>query len=217
MKALFVNGSPRKNWNTHKMLESAMEGASEAGAETELVHLYDLNFKGCLGCMACKLKGGKSLGRCVVNDGLKPVLNYAHEADIVVIGSPIYWHEVTGETRCFLERLLFQYNSYDDYDKPLSTPKQTAMIYTMNMPEKLHPRFGYDEMFRKYEDLLTHFFGHCATLYSAETMQVSDYSCYHLGVFNEEKRKLRHEQVFPKELQNAFELGNRLVEKVKAQ
>ena len=38
MKALFVNGSPRKNWNTHQMLESAMEGAAEVGAKTELVH-----------------------------------------------------------------------------------------------------------------------------------------------------------------------------------
>ena len=34
MKALFINGSPRKNWNTAKMLESAMKGASDAGAET---------------------------------------------------------------------------------------------------------------------------------------------------------------------------------------
>ena len=48
MKALFVNGSPRKNWNTHKMLESAMEGAGEAGAKTELAHLYDTAFKGCV-------------------------------------------------------------------------------------------------------------------------------------------------------------------------
>ena len=57
MKALFVNGSPRKNWTTHKMLESAMEGAREAGAETELVHLYDAAFKGCVSCFACKVKG----------------------------------------------------------------------------------------------------------------------------------------------------------------
>ena len=39
MKALFVNGSPRKNWNTHKMLESAMKGASDSGAECEMIHL----------------------------------------------------------------------------------------------------------------------------------------------------------------------------------
>ena len=57
MKALFVNGSPRKNWNTHQMLESAMEGAAEAGAAVELAHLYDFAFKGCVSCFACKVAG----------------------------------------------------------------------------------------------------------------------------------------------------------------
>lgn len=47
MKALFINGSPRKKWNTVKVLESAMKGAQEAGAEVELVNLYDIDFKGC--------------------------------------------------------------------------------------------------------------------------------------------------------------------------
>ena len=46
VKAVFVNGRPRKKWNTFKMLESAMKGAQEAGAETELVNLYDVDFQG---------------------------------------------------------------------------------------------------------------------------------------------------------------------------
>ena len=41
MKALFFNGSPRKNWTTVKMLDEAMKGAAEAGADVELIHLYD--------------------------------------------------------------------------------------------------------------------------------------------------------------------------------
>ena len=54
VKAVFVNGSPRKEWNTFKMLESAMKGAQEAGAETELVNLYDVDFKGCKSCLPAK-------------------------------------------------------------------------------------------------------------------------------------------------------------------
>ncbi len=48
MKALFINGSPRKNGNTAQLLKRAMDGAREAGAEVELVNLYDrnLNYKG---------------------------------------------------------------------------------------------------------------------------------------------------------------------------
>ena len=41
MKALFINGSPRKNGNTAQLLKRAMDGAREAGAEVELVNLYD--------------------------------------------------------------------------------------------------------------------------------------------------------------------------------
>ena len=52
MKALFINGSPRKNGNTAKLLQRAMEGAEAAGAEVEWVNLYDrkLNIKGCMSC-----------------------------------------------------------------------------------------------------------------------------------------------------------------------
>ena len=45
--AMFFNASPRKGWNTAKMLEAAKAGAEEAGAETEIVNLYDISFPGC--------------------------------------------------------------------------------------------------------------------------------------------------------------------------
>ena len=80
MKALFVNGSPRKNWNTHKMLESAMEGAGEARAETELAHLYDTAFKGCVSCFACKVKNSRTNGLCAFRDPLTPTLEKARIA-----------------------------------------------------------------------------------------------------------------------------------------
>ena len=44
MKVLAINGSPRKKWNTATLLEKAIEGAASVDAETELVHLYDLDF-----------------------------------------------------------------------------------------------------------------------------------------------------------------------------
>jgi multimeric flavodoxin WrbA len=68
MKILAVNGSPRKKWNTAILLNKALEGAESQGAETALIHLYDLNFKGCTSCFACKMKDGNSFGRCAVRD-----------------------------------------------------------------------------------------------------------------------------------------------------
>ena len=78
VKALFINGSPRKNGNTAQLLKRAMDGAREAGAEVELVNLYDrnLNYKGCMSCFACKLKGGKK-GVCSFKDDLQPILQKA--------------------------------------------------------------------------------------------------------------------------------------------
>ena len=46
MKAIAINGSPRKGWNTDMILQAALKGAADAGAEVEMIHLYDLNFTG---------------------------------------------------------------------------------------------------------------------------------------------------------------------------
>jgi hypothetical protein len=70
MKVIAFNGSPRKDWNTAALLGKALEGAASQGAETELFHLYDLNYKGCVSCFACKTRNGKSYGRCAVKDDL---------------------------------------------------------------------------------------------------------------------------------------------------
>lgn len=69
-----INGSPRREWNTAQLLKSALRGAAAASMKTNLYHLYDLDFKGCISCFACKLIGGSSYGRCAVQDGLTPVL-----------------------------------------------------------------------------------------------------------------------------------------------
>lgn len=62
MNVIAINGSPRKKWNTATLLEHTLEGAKSQGADTELVHLYDLDYKGCTSCFACKLKDGKNYG-----------------------------------------------------------------------------------------------------------------------------------------------------------
>ena len=75
MKVMAINGSPRKQGNTATLLNKALEVAKSHGAETEMVHLYDLDYKGCRSCYACKLKGGKSYGKCAIRDSLTPVLD----------------------------------------------------------------------------------------------------------------------------------------------
>ncbi len=114
MKTIAVNGSPRKNWNTAILLENALKGAVSEGSKTELIHLYNLNFKGCISCFKCKKHGGKNFGKCAVKDDLTPVLKKIDKADVLIIGSPIYIGSVSGEMKSFMERLLFQYMIYSN-------------------------------------------------------------------------------------------------------
>ena len=71
---IVINGSPRTKWNTATLLEHALAGAASQGADTEHAHLYDLGYTGCTSYFACKLKGGKSYGKCAMKDGLTPAL-----------------------------------------------------------------------------------------------------------------------------------------------
>ena len=111
MKVILLNGSPRKGWNTDILLHKAAEGAESVGAETEIINLYELNFKGCRSCMACNMDG-KSWGHCAWNDDLKEALDKIDRADGLILGSPIYFGDVAAEMRAFLERFLFQYTNF---------------------------------------------------------------------------------------------------------
>lgn len=208
MSIVAINGSPRKNHNTATLLQKALEGAGAAGAETELIHLYELNFKGCISCFACKLKGGKSYGRCAVKDGLTPVLEKIFAADAVILGSPVYLHSVTGEMRSLLERMIFPYLVYDKaYSTLFPRSIPVGFIYTMNVTEDRMKEFGYDQVFGGTEQALRRIFGSLETLFVHDTYQFSDYSKYVVTAFDEKAKAKRRREQFPLDCQKAFALG----------
>ena len=208
MKVLAINGSPRKKWNSATLLEKALEGAASRGAETEFIHLYDLDYKGCTSCFACKLKGGKSYGKCAMNDGLTPVLEKLAHADAFVLGSPIYFGTVTGEMRSFMERLLFPYLTYTRPPGSLFGRKiPTAFIYTMNVSEELMKEYHYSVHIGLNENVLSRTFGRAESLCSFETLQFEDYDKVVFSYFDPEERRERRKTVFPEDCQKAFELG----------
>ncbi|MDR1179428.1 MAG: flavodoxin family protein [Spirochaetales bacterium] len=208
MNVLAVNGSPRKGWNTHLLVQEALRGAASGGANTELVHLYDLNFRGCISCFECKRPGGPSLGRCAVRDELRPVLDKIDACDALIVGSPIYIHEISASARAFIERLTFQYITYrKDGSSFFKRRIQTALIYTMNIPESSLEDAGYSAMFKTYETLFTRLLGPVQSLICTATWQTPDYSKYEMSMFNGEERKKRREEVFPMDLKKAFEMG----------
>ncbi|AKB47289.1 iron-sulfur flavoprotein [Methanosarcina sp. Kolksee] len=217
MKVIAINGSPRKNWNTATLLEKTLEGAASEGAETELIHLYDLDFKGCISCFACKLKGGKSFGKCAVKDELTPVLERLEEADAVILGSPIYLGNSTGEMRSFMERYIFPYITYST-DIQTFYPKNISVgfIYTMNITEDLFELVGTNKLIEANEWVATKIFGYSESLCSTDTYQFDDYSKYASSVFNPQEKANRRKEVFPQDCQKAFEMGARFVKRQKA-
>lgn len=211
MKLIALNGSPRKEWNTATLLKKALEGAGSQGAETELIHLYDVTYTGCTSCFACKEKGGKSYGRCAVRDGLRPILKSLEAADAVLLGSPIYLGNITGEMQSFLERFVFPYLTYTDPPGSLFPRKiRTGFVYTMGIPEDMMKTVGYGQRFAAVEGLLTRIFGASETLLCFDTCQFKDYSKMVAPRFDPAKKWKRRQEIFPLDCQKAFELGVRL-------
>lgn len=202
-----INGSPRKKGNTATLLTKALEGAAGTGAETELIHLYDLNYKGCLSCFACKRKNGKNFGRCVVKDGLTPVLEKITKARAVIFGSPIYIADVTGELRSCLERLVFPNVSYDDWSTYFTGSLNIGFIYTMNMDKDEMREDNYDVLFAMHSRLSGWFGGRFEYIVSNETWQFDDYSLYAAAGFDEEHKAKVREEIFPKDCERAESMG----------
>ena len=214
MKAIAINGSPRKKWNTATLLEKAIEGAASQGAETRLIHLYDLIFRGCISCFACKKRGGESYGTCAVKDDLTAIYAEIKEASALILGSPIYFGDVTGIMRSFLERLLFPYLAYESPPRTLFPRKiRTAWIYTMNAPEESAKRLDYDRLFSANESVMRMVFGHSESIMSYNTYQFSDYSTMVADRFDVEQKEKRRREIFPIDCQKAYDMGVALTKK----
>ena len=215
MTVIGINGSPREEWTTAKLLTQALEGAASQGADTQLVHLYDLDFKGCTSCFACKLIDGPSNGRCALKDDLTPVLRrIEEEADALLLATPVYFGSQSGEMRSFLERLLFAPLVYSDPPRTAFPRRiRTGVIYTMNAPEEAIVQLGYEALFRATEATLRRILGESETLCSYDTYQFPDYSKVVMERMDPVKKAERREQVFPEDCRKAFEFGRRLASK----
>lgn len=209
-KIYIINGSPRKNWNTAKMCESFAQGAKSKGAQTEIINLYDLDFKGCRSCFACKLKDGKNFGKCAYPDDLTKILENILYSDGLVIASPIYFGEITGVTRMFLERLLFPLFQYDaDYSSVAPKKLKTAVIYTMNVDETTCKSL-YSDTLNRFEWFFEKMFTKPERITAFDTYQFKDYDKYAAECFDKNHKLNVHETQFPKDIEKAFVAGQNM-------
>jgi multimeric flavodoxin WrbA len=209
MKIYAINGSPRKKWNTAMMLERFAEGVKSVDptAEVKTINVYDYNFTGCRSCFGCKLKATPQ-GQCVIKDDIHDILADVRQSDGVVFGSPVYFLDLSGQLRCFLERLL--------YPGATEKPIPSAFIYTMNATEEMM-----EQIFRRNLDSSA---GFVEGNFRSKPEQIFSFDTYQRPLENEhlyrpsrhsnEDKKLRRETEFPKDLESAYEAGVRMAKKI---
>ncbi len=217
-KVIVLNGSPRKNFNTAKLLKEAQKGAESVGAEVEYFNLYEYNFLGCRSCFACQRKGSTTEGICAINDDIKPILEKCINADAIIIGTPVYFSYPTGVFRSFVERLMFANHTYmvdkehGGLQRRLDKVIPTGVIFTMNCPEQLASEINYHTILGENVNSLNHIMGYAEGLYSYDTKQFADFSKYNCDLFDEEHKNQVQQTQFPIDLENAYDLGKRLAQ-----
>lgn len=101
MNILVLNGSPRPNGNTKKMIQAFTEGAESVGHHVETIDVCQKNIHGCRACEYCHTKGQ---GACIQKDDMQEVVDLLQEADMLVLASPIYYHGISGQLKCVIDR-----------------------------------------------------------------------------------------------------------------
>ncbi len=208
MKIIAINGSPRKNKNTVTLLNRALEGAKSQGSEIELINLYDLKYRGCISCFACKRKDGEH-GKCAMKDDLTHVLEKLKTADAIIFGSPIYNMNITSGISALLERFVFSNVIYST-EIPTVYPRkiQSRFIYTMGITEKYMDDTGYKLVLKPYQDSISMVLGNpIKLLYSYDTYQFTDYEKYESSMFSEKAKAKHRAEQFPIDCQKAFDMG----------
>ncbi len=105
MKIIVLNGSPRPSGNTKAMISAFTEGAERAGHEVTDFDVCRMNIKGCLACEYCHTKAFR---QCVQKDDMQKIYPVLDEAEMIVLASPIYYHGLSGQLQCTINRIYAQ-------------------------------------------------------------------------------------------------------------
>ena len=147
MKILSVIGSPRVNGNSATIARRFCDTGEKLGAEVRTFVLNKLQYQGCQGCMLCKTK----LERCALEDDLTEVLDAIHSTDVLVLSSPVYFWDVSGQLKTFMDRTL-SYLVPDFITNPvksrLAPGKKLVFILAQNNPDpatipEIFPKFDF--------------------------------------------------------------------------
>ncbi len=141
MKIVAMLGSPRAQSNSTTLARALLKGAAELGAETREYLLNQMDFQGCQGCGGCKTKSEI----CLKEDEMSAALAEAKAADVLVLASPVYFGDISGQMKCFFDRTYSYLNP--DFSSRVPAGKQAVVILVQANPDEKQ----FDDIFPRYE------------------------------------------------------------------
>jgi multimeric flavodoxin WrbA len=187
--------------NTAQLVNTAIEELESNGKKVKQYNLYDLNFKGCYSCFSCKKVNTPGYGKCLIKDDLKPIFDEIRESSGIILATPVYYRDVAGELRSFVERLLFQHMLYTTPPRSIFGKRiNIGMIYTMNVMEGQYTSNSLKTTIEALESSLKLVIGEVKSFFAFGTNQLTDYKGIEYTYINSEERLKRYKEEFPKEL-----------------
>jgi multimeric flavodoxin WrbA len=122
-RILVINGSTRENGNTDAILKAFMKGVTDGGFNVREAVLRDLTINNCIGCCKCQKEQ-----KCNFQDDMTELRDMVMKSNILVFASPIYWCEVTGLMKTFIDRLYFFHHKENNH---LIAGKKALIITTL--------------------------------------------------------------------------------------
>ncbi|MEJ2656663.1 MAG: flavodoxin family protein [Desulfobacterales bacterium] len=102
MRVIGINGSARKDGNTSLLIQKVFNELNAEGIETNLVNLGPQSVNGCLACMKCFENQD---GHCIQKkDKLNEWLDEMKACDGIILGTPVYFADISGQLKCFMDR-----------------------------------------------------------------------------------------------------------------
>lgn len=128
MKAVTLITSSRRNGNTKKIVDRLTIGIKDNGGSNEVLFMDDYDIKYCTGCEACKKGGG-----CVLDDDYNLLMQKIREADYFIFTAPIFYNDIAGHSKMFLDRL-----GSVAYDPDLEMKEKKALLMITHVSDKIN-------------------------------------------------------------------------------
>ena len=146
MKIVALLGSPRQEGNSAALAQAFLDTCKSRGASVEAYRLNQMSYQGCQACMSCKTK----TEACILKDDMTPVYEAINGADVLVLASPVYFGDFSGQLKTAFDRFYAYLDA--NFGCRLPAGKQSVFILTQGMADEeqfkdIFPRY---EMFMKW-------------------------------------------------------------------